>query len=366
MMKQCKKNDDLANFMSLDFIVIGSGRVVDKYWLPSQVDGSVKITGIVSIEPEKSFRKRAPEFIGKYYHSMSADNTLTILASLAKKTRNLNVANVATSDVRLFFTQKILVDNIFDTTRLFLEKPYATNFRDIESFADLSKHYYSRLHFSRKYANGRSDILNSVLPVRSPVKITGRLIEGTEYFDVIKDKVDKGYYQYLLDGPELDLGFHLLDVICSVFQRSSGLKKIQVKEVYDLSRQTDSFEPNYGFGAILKACLCDGSEICIDLQAGKGNVQNQRFIEFDYGDVAFRQEYTVRDSQDPVFRIESGVKSAITQHGKRYNYYAKELHPNFFCKQTHCQQLNSLFMNKICLDIKTRRLAHSLVSRPYA
>ena len=352
--------------MPLDFIVIGSGQVVDKYWLPSQVDGSVKITGIVSMEPEKSFRKRFPGFTGKYYHSMSADNTLVILASLAKKIRNLNVANVATSDVRLFFTQKILGDNIFDTTRLFIEKPYAINLQDIKSFADLLKHYSSRLHFSGKYANGRSDILNSVLPSRNPVKITGRLIEGTEYFDVIKDKIDKGYYQYLLDGPELDLGFHLLDVICSVFQRSNGLKKIQLKEVCDLSRQTNGFEPNYGFGAILKACLYDGSEICIDLQAGKGNVPNQRFIESDYGDVTFHQEYTVRDSQDPVFRIESGAKLAIIQHGEGYNYYAKELHPKFFCKQTYRQQLDSLFMNKICLDIKTKRLTHLLASRPYA
>ncbi len=50
----------------LDFVLVGSGQVVDKYWLRSQIDGSANITDIISLEPERTFRQRNPDFAGTF------------------------------------------------------------------------------------------------------------------------------------------------------------------------------------------------------------------------------------------------------------------------------------------------------------
>ena len=294
----------------LDFVLVGSGQVVDKYWLRSQIDGSANITDIISLEPERTFRQRNPDFAGTYHHSVSIDDTFTVLTSLAGEKGDLNIANVATTDIRLALTQKILQDPQFGNTRLFIEKPYALNHQDLELFTTLIEHYSSRLHFTEKYANGRADILYPYLPAdRSPVKITGRLIEGTEYFRVIKDRIkSEGDHPYLHDGPELELGFHLLDIISVASKRFGGCEELQVREVYDLGQRIKDFEPGYGFGAILEMHTFSGNKILVDLQAGKADILTEKFIEFDYGDDVVGQEYTAGDPIDPVYELKMEEK----------------------------------------------------------
>ncbi len=351
----------VLNTTPLDFVVIGSGQVVDKYWLRSHVDRSVNITDIVSLEPEKTFRQRNTNFVGRYYHSSSVDDTFAVLVKLGEKEGDLNIANVATSNIRLDLTQRILWNPCFGNTRVFVEKPFASNRQDLDTFADLIKEHSSRLHFSGKYSNGRANILYPCLPEgKFPTKIKGRLIEGAEYFRVIKKREEReGGHPYLNDGPELDLGFHLLDIIGIAFQKFGGIRRLRLKKVYDLCQRREEFEPNYGFGSEMEAYTLLGDTILLDLQAGKANTLNERFIEFYYKEAVYGQEYTVGDSIDPVYRVENGEKTTIAQHETGYNYYAQELSSAVFCKQTTGQQLASLSNIGISLDIRKRRLSLS-------
>ena len=99
-----------------------------------------------------------------------------------------------------------------------------------------------------------------------------------------------------------------------------------------------------------------GNKILVDLQAGKADILTEKFIEFDYGDDVVGQEYTAGDPIDPVYELKNGRKKIIAQHKHGHNYYAEDLRPAVFCKQSPYQQLISLFNTKICLEIKEKRL----------
>lgn len=338
----------------LKFIVIGSGQVVDKYWLRSVKDGSIQITDIVSLEAESHFRGRNPDFQGTYNQSASVAETLSKVIDLAKKRTSPNVALATPTDIRLELVTGIL--SCSDQARLFIEKPYADNQTSLDAYRELLARYSPRMHFSGKYANGRANILYSHLPKGVvPEKITGRLIEGTEYFNIVMKKLAaEGKHQYLIDGPELDIGFHLLDIIGVGSDRFGGTKAIQVNKVWDLNSTRPEFEVDYGFGAELEVQTSQG-KILVDLQAGKADASNERFIMFDYGDFTVWQEYTVGNSKDPVCIQRGGSNRLVAQHPDGYNYYAHDLHPQVFCHQSSSQQQLSLSNTGICLDIKRTR-----------
>lgn len=346
----------------LDFVLIGSGQVVDKYWLRSQAEGKVNIAAIVSLEDESSFRKRNPNFGGEYHFASSPNETFSHLSALAQRMGNLNIANVASADVRLSLTEQMVSDQRFDAARFFIEKPYATTREELSSFEQLIATDGSRLHFSGKYANGRANILYPHLPEgRTPRKITARIIEGTSYFRIVKEGVEqRGKHQYLIDGPELDLGFHLLDIaLTAAFKRFGGVAGIRVIEARDLSQRRFDFERGYGSSAILEVETETGKKIVLDIQSGKADAPNDRSIDFDYGDMVIGQEYTPGDSIDPVYVVIDGEKRELNRHPSGYNYYAEELQPDVFCRQSPEQQALSLLGTRVCMDIRDRRLKAS-------
>lgn len=351
----------------LNFVVIGSGQVVDKYWMRSVGKGNVTITKIVSLESEEAFRKRHTNFSGEYHQLGSPDDTFAVLAQIAQESNTpLNIANAATSGVHLSLTQRILSDDRFANARLFIEKPYASSQEDLDAFKDLIKQHSSRLHFSSKYASGRADILYRNLPLdRPPQRITCRLLEGSEYFSVVKERVKTtGDHPYLHDGPELDLGFHLLDIVAGASLRFSGIKEMRIKSVYDLGspreedgvKPRDDFEPGYGVGAELELKTKSDDIITVDLQAGKFDGEDERSVEFDYGTIAYRQEYTTGNAFDPVYVVIGGIKGTLARHDADYDYYARELSPTVFCRQTPEQQLLSIFNTEVAMEIERRRI----------
>lgn len=346
-----------VNTAPLDFIVIGSGEVVSKYWLRSEADGSLKIPAIVSLEPEETFRQRNPSYRGGYSQTTSVDDTLSRVTTLMLGQDRPNIALETSAEVRLAITTGILSSS--DQARLFIEKPYVSTRADLDEFGNLIAVFSNRLHLSGKYANGRANILYPYLPEgKVPERVKGRLIEGTEYFEVVKRKLlADGVHQYLVDGPELDLGFHLVDIIGVGSQRFGGIERVQVNRVYDLKEERPEFEEHYGFGAELGIWNSTGTLIIVDLQAGKADGSTERFIEFDYGDFVIGQEYTPGDSIDPVYVARDGFRQTVIQHPSGYNYYAQELHPLIFCRQSQIQQMFSLYNTSVCLDIKARRQA---------
>lgn len=339
----------------LDFIVIGSGQVVDKYWLRSEADGSVKIPAIISLEPEQSFRTRNPNFEGRYHQSTSVGDTLLRVEALVSGGISPNIAIATPANVRLALVSGVLSSS--NEARVFVEKPYAGNQADLDAFGDLISRYPMRMHLSGKYANGRANILYTHLPDGvAPRNIVGRLIEGTQYFNIVKERVaNEGTHPYLVDGPELDLGFHLADILAVASGKFGGIEALRIARVYDLSLERAEFEAQYGFGAVLEIKNSGHEPILVDLQAGKADAPNERFMEFDYGDSTVGQEYTVGDSIDPVYVLRDGIKRVVAKHPPGYNYYSRELHPSVFSQQSPNQQALSLFITRVCLDIKRHR-----------
>lgn len=357
MVERIARDREKLNQTPLDFVVVGSGQVVDKYWLRSVADGNARIPVIVSLEPEDSFRKRNPGFDGAYHKSESVADTLALVSSIVKGKPQPNIALVTPVDVRLDLAQEILKDPDLSEARLYIEKPYAEDLERLTAFEKLVAEYTPRMHLSGKYANVRAGILYPHLPQgRVPKRITARLIEGTEYFTIVREKLAKeGYHQYLVDGPELDMGFHLTNIVTSASERFGGISRLRITDVYDLSKANPQFEEHFGFGAELVIQTKNGDTIFVDLQAGKADAPNERFIEFDYGDMIVGQEYTVGDARDPVYVVADGVKETVSEHPKGFNYYAGELLPAVFCKQKPEQQQNSLFATRVCLELKKRR-----------
>lgn len=345
------------NSPALDFTLIGSGEVVGKYWLRSEAEGLVRIPNIVSLEPEKSFRQRNPTYKGGYYQTRSLEETVSRVISLTQGQNQPNIGLATPAEVRLVLATEILSNS--NQARLLIEKPYASTKEGLDEFGNLIQKYFDRLHLTGRYGNSRADILYPHLPERRvPSEITGRLIEGTQYFEIVKRKFNtEGNHQYLTDGPELDLGFHLMDIIGVGSQRFGGIKTIQINYVCELSQVRRDFEKHYGFGAKLVVTNSSGDSIIVDLQAGKADAPNERFIEFNYGDLIIGQEYTTGDSIDPVYILRNSSRQTVSQHPSGYNDYAQELQPSVFCHQSRTQQLLSLANTALCLDIKERRQA---------
>jgi hypothetical protein len=251
------------------------------------------------------------------------------------------------------------------TRKLFFSlRPYARTLAEIDAFEELVKDHGEQLHFSGKYAEGRADIFYDQLPPGVvPKKIVANLLEGTEYFQVVKERVKAtGSHPYLDDGPELDLGFHLLDIITTASDKFGGVDKVIVNWVTDPAESNPAhFEPGYCFRASLTLTTLQGEAVEILLAAGKYNGPNERNITFEYEGYEFTQQYTVGQATDPVSKTshnEDGTDTTevLAEHLPGYNYYATELQPSVFGQQSSKKQQLSLLCMRLAIKLKTERL----------
>lgn len=358
------------SFRPLSFILVGSGQVVDKYWMPAQNDGLVKIAAIVSLEEKAAFVRRYPDFTGDFCTLSQDENNEQLIQTIAKLSHDhpdAQIALVIPAGDRLAVTQALLEHHLLNpTTTLFLEKPYARTSEEIAAFSALLDQFGDQLHFSGKYATGRADILYPQLPQgRVPRSIEATLLEGEQYYRVVTDRIARtGSHPYLDDGPELDLGFHLLDIITTAAQRFGGIKYILIDSATDLSQVREDFEPSFGFTAALTLITNSDEEVPVTLSAGKYTGDNDRRISFVYDDKTIQQQYTVGSAIDPVTEIchvgEREIsKKQLAQHAAGYRYYASELSQNQFCHQDHLQQQLSLLCGELAIQIKQQRMAQS-------
>lgn len=362
-MTEFLQNHELDKPSTLQFTVIGGGQVVDKYWLRSAQEGLVKIEDIISLEPEATFRETHPNLAINYYQTRSDEETITRLI----ETGATNVAIATPTAARLSLTRSILTNPKLAHIRLFIEKPFAGNYNELAEFEDLIVQHSDRVHLAGKYAQGRADIFFQQLPQdRLPDRITARLIEGSDYYKVVRERVEKeGTHPYIIDGPELDLGFQLLDVIGVWAQRIGEYDGFEIVSIADASQTETSIEPGYAFTGVVNLRTRSGKVIPIDIQAGKVDGSNNRSMTFHYtspgAELNVMQEYTAGVAIDPVYV--NGIR--VTQHPSDYNYYARELQPDMFAHQNRGEQQVGIEATKISLDMKWRREEQTRLDKQY-
>lgn len=344
----------------LDFMIIGSGDVVSKYWMRSHREKLLRITHIVSLETEESFRSRHPEYEGEFYQTTTNKNTYEYFASHINK-KPTNIALVATSDTRFPLLSHMLSDNRFVSAQFFIEKPYVSNRDEYQKLSTYVKIEPHRLHFSRRYTTGRADILLSALPKDVlPTRITARLIEGSEYFQSVQRKTrgNEKRQNHVDVGPEIDMGFHLIDITLNASRLFGGKSSFQLQNSQDLSSLRNGFLPGYGFQADIQIHLEGSQPIPFDIQVGKADVENERFIDFDYGDYSIKQVYTVGNAQDPVYKVlhtDPEHPILLAKHSLEHNYYAVELSSGKFCHQSHSEQDAALLTTDLTFRIKEQK-----------
>ena len=241
---------------------------------------------------------------------------------------------------------------------MFIEKPYTKNLSQIEEFKNLIKKYPGRLHFSGKYSYGRADNLIKILSTSDelPLFINAVMIEGSKYFNKVMDNQKNSLY--FKDGPELDLGFHILNISATYLNsKEDKIRDILINRdtVMDLNCIRPYFLPNLGFVAEVVFTLNSGKAVPLYLQVGKADCVSNRHIDFDFKDKRIVQYFTTLDSSDPVYEVREDTRELVANHEPGYLYYSKELGPEVFCKQTPYEQEISIEINKVCMQIKDIR-----------
>lgn len=338
----------------LSFVVVGAGEVFLKYWIPADHANIVNISRIIDLRPQEEVLK-TPEYESRYQQTTGLKETLDLI----RETSCLNVAVVIPPGERLDLVESIL--NELPTKRVFIEKPFANNGASLTRYKELAVSHHDRMHFAGKYAQGRAKTMLELLPNIAPSRIKASLVEGTRYFQKMSAALRKnGSHPFLEVGPELDLGFHLLDIAGAVLLKAGySLSEAEVcyETVADLSASNASFTPGYGFSATISVAFKDGVVIPFEIMAGKAPGPHDRQFEIIYPNgVSYRQVYSTPGHEDPVYN-HLGV--IVAQHPKDYQYYAQELSPTSFGKQTLTQMLIALRANEICLELKKARQANS-------
>jgi hypothetical protein len=341
--------------------LIGSGQVVDKYWFRALGRGLVNITGIVSLEDESAFRERHPDFKGRYHQTKTLEETVEFLAGVIPLDKESIIANVATANVRLPLTKLFLQDERFDHTKLFLDKPYGVSIDEIRTLRDLIEQYPDRIHLSGKYAAGRGNILYKHLPLNIiPKSIDAKLIEGTPYFRIVNDRVQKeGSHPYLVDGPEWDIGFHIMSIIAEAADRFGGFSHFKLVHTADTSTHRPGFDPGYGFTAGIFLVTREGVKIPVETQVGKSKTASERFVKFNYSHRNFNyticQYYPTGKAIDPVFVVSDNKIKEFEEHTREHDYYAAELQPELFGHQSHEKQMRLISIAEFCFKLKEAR-----------
>jgi len=350
---------DDVEFEPLSFIIIGAGQVVSKYWIRASREGLVRIVKIVGLESEDVAKGNFGNGKWNYEQTRGTEQTIEIISKLVKN-KNVDVALVIPPRDRLEIIKALSDEGL--RMRVFVEKPYADNLVDLDEYKKLiTEDELVKFHFAGKYANGRANILYGQLPKdKLPLLMEMSLIEGSEYYQYVIDRIWKeGTHPYLEIGPELDLGFHLLD-IGSTWARTRGRSNWKLIEARELSDVNKSFGKGFGVSAKLELEV-EGYKIEVLVKAGKGDVENERFVKFRYDDGrVYIQNYSVGSASDPVFVESAGLRKELARHKDDYNYYASELRRDVFANQLIEECLGRLEVNEICLRMKEMRLARDL------
>ncbi len=351
--------DDKVEFEPLSFILVGAGQVVGKYWTRANREGLVRIVRILGLEPKDEVLEELGNGNWDYERTSGVAQTVDVICKWVKS-ENIEIALVIPPRDRLGIIEALVEKKL--SMRIFVEKPYADNSQDLEKYKKfVMDDGLIKFHLAGKYANGRADILYEQLPQgKLPISIEMSLIEGSEYYQYVIDRIWKqGSHPYLEVGPELDLGFHLLD-IGSTWARTRGSVAWKLIEASDLSHVDKSFGKGFGVSAKLELII-NGQIIEVALRAGKGDVENERFVKFRYDDGrVYIQNYSVGSASDPVFVESAGLRKELARHKDDYNYYASELRRDVFANQLIEECLGRLEVNEICLRMKEMRLARDL------
>jgi len=208
---------------------------------------------------------------------------------------------------------------------------------------------------------GGKPVKNNMKSDKTPLMITARLIEGTNYFRVVKDRVtETGSHPYLQDGPEWDIGFHLFSVIVKAAERFGGFSHFNIIKTTDLARSHEKFEPGYGFEADVELMTKIGMTVPIHIIVGKGDRQNGRYVDFAYKTPEFefsiRQLYTPGQAIDPVWVVSENEIKELAEHQPEHDYYSVELQPDKFGHQTRDDQNNALAIAELCFMLREQRL----------
>ena len=328
--------------MKYNFIVIGTGSVFEKYWLPLQKKENINILQAYSIQKERDLNRIEYKKINQA-EDVSKD-------IIKKGYNNFIIAILTPSNNRRLYINSLLKNLKGKNYKIFIEKPYFRNLEEVSYYKKLIKTFSKHFYFSNKYCNSRANILFPNLPRNQiPTEIRGFLIEGSDYFNKI---INSNSNTYLEDGPELDLGFHLVDIITKAYYNKNFQDSIKINLAEDLLLRNKKFLKNFGFYSELKYKY-KNSEIKISLQAGKADTENKRGIIFKYKNFAIYQEYTYGSNMDPVFKVTKGKRSILSTHSKDYNYYENEI--TNIDNQTLEEQERLINVNRICIEMKNIR-----------
>lgn len=344
------------------FTLVGAGQVVHKYWLPSELQSHISIDHVVSLESPEIISRRMPGHLTRYQPTTGLDQTINIIKSFGPKQ---NIALLIPDD-KLRLADSLLNLGSPYSFSIFWEKPYFSDISDYPAILHLINKYPHRIHLSGQYSFSRADILYPQLPIgRIPVRVVANLLEGSPYFDSVSSyQPGLSSHHFVHDGPELDLGFHLLDVVATFCRlRVSPVRKIHItpSSVSDLSLIHTDWQPGHGFTAGLIIELEDGRSFPMELTAGKFSGVTHRRLEFIYPEFSISQDFTSPDSSDPVFQSAPGIpRRQLDSHPAGYNYYSREISPSVFLHQTHQNQLTKILLHTVCLDIRNARTKPSL------
>jgi hypothetical protein len=341
---------------ALHFTLVGAGEVVSKYWLHSESLGKIVIDHIISLERKEDFNANFPNHSGRYHVTTGNEETVEIIKNLGP---SQNIALLIPEE-KLGLAKALLDLSPKYFFTIFWEKPYITDPSHITGIQELLRAYSDRIHLSGKYGSGRSDILYTHLPEGEiPEKVEATLIEGTSYFKKVVSKIQPGNTAHFVQlGPELDFGFHILDIVSTACKtRFSPVRNFRFTEndVSDLSRTNNNFLPKMGFSAQITVELENGRTFPLSLTAGKAEGPTDRKIHFVYPEFSVFQEFTTPTGEDPVLKTGSGQTIELERHSPDYDYYSSELSPLKFAHQLLPDQLNRVFLNQICLQLRSSR-----------
>jgi hypothetical protein len=342
---------------ALHFTIVGAGDIVSKYWFRSESLGQISIDHIISLERSEDFKSSHPEYADKYHPTSGNEETLEIIKSLGP---SQNIA-LLIPEGKLGLAKALLDLSPKYFFTIFWEKPFISDISHLGEIQELLRTYSDRIHLSGKYGSARSDILYPHLPeAEIPEKVEAALIEGTTYFQTIAGKIQSGNSAHFVQlGPELDLGFHILDIVSTACKtRISPVKNFRFTEndISDLSKTKSNFLPNMGFTAHITVELENARTFPLNISAGKAEGPTERKIHFTYPEFSIFQEFTTPTGEDPVLKTGSGQTIELERHSPDYDYYSGELSPQKFARQTLTDQLNHVFLNQICLQLRAARL----------
>lgn len=289
----------------------------------------------------------------------SDEETLAILREIEGSEGLSNVALLTPADDRIPFIEKFLKEQAFSDSVLFIEKPFGRIHEEIEAMRHLDREYPGRLHFSEKYTHRADDFVNKASgAVFVPDKIEAKMIEGGHYYDVVKNRRN---HPYRKDGPELDLGIHILGIISAIAEKLGGFEGFEVVSASDpatdASQPKDQYDKGFVCTANLTLKVKNGKSIPVSLAVGKAKGRTERYINLNYqGAIELKQQFSEQGAHDPVSLSLLGnlARMSLRSDAENFQYYLQELEGELG-QHTPSEQSRILDVNDTCITIKELR-----------